>query len=116
MDFSILFSDVQSMEDIDNGYSMAILGDRLSILKQMKDESVNLIFADALYNIGKDLGNNNDRWRSVKEYIDWSKKWINECIRVLKSDGTVYFITATQHMSYLDIYVSEKYDVLCRIV
>ncbi|MCI9541023.1 MAG: adenine-specific DNA-methyltransferase [Lachnospiraceae bacterium] len=116
MDFSMLFSDLQSIEAIDNGYSMAILGDSLSILRQMKDESVNLIFADAPYNIGKDFGNNSDKWESVKEYIEWCKKWINECMRVLKSDGTMYFMTATQHMPYLDIYVSENYNVLCRIV
>ena len=37
-------------------------------------------------------------------------------MRVLKNDGTMYFMTATQHMPYLDTYVSEKYNVLCRII
>lgn len=37
-------------------------------------------------------------------------------MRVLADDGTMYFMTATQHMPYLDVYVSEKYNVLCRIV
>ena len=37
-------------------------------------------------------------------------------MRVLKDDGTMYFMTATQHMPYLDVYVSENYHVLCRIV
>lgn len=37
-------------------------------------------------------------------------------MRVLSDTGTMYFMTATQHMPYLDVYVSEKYNVLCRIV
>ncbi len=37
-------------------------------------------------------------------------------MRVLKDDGTMYLMTATQYMPYLDIYVSERYHVLCRIV
>ncbi len=116
MDFSTLFSNISNIETIDNGYSMAILGDSLFVLRQMKEKSINLIFADAPYNIGKDFGNNSDKWESVKSYVDWCKQWIDECMRILKDDGTMYFMTATQHMPYLDAYVSEKYNVLCRIV
>jgi adenine-specific DNA-methyltransferase len=96
--------------------SMAILGDSLEILKTIKDNSINLIFADAPYNIGKDFGNNKDKWNSVNEYINWCKQWLNECMRILRSDGTMFFMTATQHMPYLDVYMSECYNVLCRIV
>lgn len=37
-------------------------------------------------------------------------------MRVLRDDGTMYFMTATQHMPFLDVYVSENYNTLCRIV
>lgn len=115
-DFESLFKTNISEEKLNNNNSMAILGDSLSVLKKIKNNSVQLIFADAPYNIGKDFGNNSDKWDSVTEYIEWCKSWIDECMRVLKDDGTMYFMTATQHMPYLDIYVSEKYNVLCRIV
>ncbi len=116
IDFEDFFSDFNEFESIDNGCSLAILGDSLNVLRKMHDKSVNLIFADAPYNIGKDFGNNSDKWDSKDSYIEWCKKWIDECIRVLKDDGTMYFMTATQHMPYLDTYVSEKYNVLCRII
>lgn len=116
LDFLSLFSDLKDIENINNGYSMAILGESISILKKMKEKSVNLVFADAPYNIGKNFGNNNDKWDSAKSYIDWCKQWIDECMRILKDDGTMYLMTATQHMPYLDVYISEKYNVLCRIV
>lgn len=96
--------------------SLAILGDSLEILSKMRLRSVDLIFADPPYNIGKDFGNNIDRWPDVQSYVGWCKTWIDECMRVLKDDGTLYFMTATPHMPYLDVFVSEKYHVLSRIV
>lgn len=115
-DFDSLFQDQLAEENMKSNNSMAILGDSLSVLKKMKDKSVQLIFADAPYNIGKDFGNNSDKWESVYAYIDWCKSWIDECMRVLSDNGTMYFMTATQHMPYLDVFVSEKYNVLCRII
>ncbi len=103
-------------ESVYNNNSLAILGNSLDVLKEVKDKSINLIFADAPYNIGKDFGNNIDKWDSVEKYIDWCKQWIDECMRILKDNGTMYFMTATQHMPYLDVYCSQKYNVLSRII
>lgn len=113
---SAIFSDEIIYEHQENESSIAILGDSLDVLKRIKAKSINLIFADAPYNIGKDFGNNKDSWESIEAYIVWCKQWINECMRVLKDDGVMYFMTATQHMPYLDVFVSENYNVLCRII
>lgn len=115
-DFFSVFNSVEKFEQIHNKNSMAILGDSIEVLKDIKDKSINLIFADAPYNIGKNFGNNSDKWDTVDSYISWCKEWIDECMRVLVDDGTMYFMTATQHMPFLDIYATEKYNVLCRIV
>lgn len=115
-DFNSLFNTKLTEEYMNKNNSMAILGDSLSVLKKLKDKSVQLIFADAPYNIGKDFGNNSDKWESVHAYIEWCKTWIDECMRVLSDNGTMYFMTATQHMPYLDVFASEKYNVLCRII
>lgn len=103
-------------ESMYNNNSLVILGNCLDNLKKIDNNSINLIFADPPYNIGKDFGNNKDKWNSTSEYINWCKLWIDECFRVLKDNGTFYFMTATQYMSYLDVYVSEKYNVLSRII
>lgn len=116
LDFSTIFNNINNYENIDNGNSLVILGDSLNILKGIKDKSIKLIFADAPYNIGKNFGNNIDKWDCVNSYIEWCKNWIDECIRILTDDGSMYFMTATQHMPYLDVYCSEKYNVLSRII
>lgn len=115
-DFNSLFISKEDFSEEHNGQSFVALGDALSLLKQMRSNSVQLIFADAPYNIGKDFGNNRDKWESVDDYVSWCREWLDECMRVLSETGTLYFMTATQHMPYLDIYMSEKYNVLCRIV
>lgn len=112
----IILSNNQIEKMLSSESSMVILGNSLEILKDIKSNSVDLIFADPPYNIGKNFGNNNDSWENVDSYIAWCKIWIDECMRILKSTGTMYFMTATQHMAYLDIYVSQKYNVLSRIV
>lgn len=108
--------DLKNLKYKNNDSSLVILGNSIDILKKIKSNSIDLIFADPPYNIGKDFGNNKDIWKSKKEYIEWCKTWLDECYRVLKDNGTFYFMTATQHMSYLDVYVSEKYNVLSRII
>ena len=115
-DFNNIFNNHSSIVEVHNNNSMAINGDCLDILPCIKSKTINLIFADAPYNIGKDFGNNSDKWESIDLYIQWCKKWIDECIRVMADNGTMYIMTATQHMPYLDIYISEHYNVLCRIV
>lgn len=100
----------------ENESSLAILGDSLEILKQIESKSINLIFADAPYNIGKNFGNNIDSWDTVDEYVEWCKSWIDECMRILKDNGVIYLMTATQHMPFIDVYISEEYNVLCRII
>ena len=113
------FNDIVELKNLEyqnSDDSLVILGDAIDILKKIKSNTIDLIFADPPYNIGKDFGNNKDVWKSKEEYIEWCKKWLDECYKVLKDNGTFYFMTATQHMPYLDVYVSEKYHVLSRII
>ncbi|BAB76110.1 adenine-specific DNA-methyltransferase [Anabaena sp. FACHB-709] len=92
-------------------------GDALNILSSnIPSESVDLIFIDPPYNIGKHFSNFHDKWESEEEYANWAYKWLDECIRVLKSHGTIYVMTSTQAMPYFDIYLRQKLTILSRIV
>ena len=115
-DFQSLFMSAPLPEEAHNELSMAIHGDCMEVLRMMKSGTVDLIFADPPYNLGKDFGNPSDQWNCAADYIAWCKRWIDECMRVLKDSGTAYLMFATQYMPHFDIYISEKYHVLCRIV
>lgn len=101
---------------VSNENSFIALGDSVELLGKIEDKSINLIFADPPYNIGKDFGKVKDKWNSKDDYLEWCRNWIDECFRVLKDDGTFYFMTATQFMPYLDVYVQENYNVLSRVI
>ena len=92
-------------------------GDAIEILRnEISDESIDLVFVDPPYNIGKKFSTFHDKWSSDAEYAKWAYQWINECIRILKPTGTLYLMTSTQAMPYFDLYVRDKLEVLSRIV
>ncbi|HXM01049.1 MAG TPA: site-specific DNA-methyltransferase [Chthoniobacterales bacterium] len=65
-------------------------GDCLDILPFISDESVDTVFADPPFNIGKEYGRRvNDRM-SDGDYLKWCGKWMDECIRILKPGGAFF--------------------------
>ena len=92
-------------------------GDAIEVLRsEIDDASVDLIFVDPPYNIGKKFSQFKDHWPSDAEYAEWAYEWIDECVRVLKSTGTIYLMTSTKAMPYFDLYVRDKLEILSRIV
>lgn len=92
-------------------------GDAIEVLRnEIPDESIDLVFVDPPYNIGKRFSNFHDKWPSDADYAKWAYQWIDECIRILKPTGTLYLMTSTQAMPYIDLYVREKLTILGRIV
>ena len=91
-------------------------GDSLDILQDIVDASVDLIFADPPYNIGKQFGNFKDAWPSDVEYAEWCYRWLELCIQKLKPTGSLYVMTSTQAMPYLDLWLRNHLTVMSRIV
>lgn len=92
-----------------------IHGDAIQGLKTVKSSSVDLIFADPPYNIGKDFDGIHDKM-DESEYFDWCWIWLKECERVLKPTGTFYLMNSTQNMPRIDLYCRERFEILSRIV
>ncbi len=59
-------------------------GDCMEIMPQIDDKSIDLLVLDPPYNIGK------AKWDKIKDYIEWCGKWMGECQRVLKDNGSLY--------------------------
>jgi len=78
----------------------AICGDSLEVLKKIESESIDLIVTDPPYNLSKDYGKTKDNLE-FDEYLEWSRKWLTECKRVLKNDGTIYVFMGVRYISYL---------------
>lgn len=92
-----------------------IHGDVLTAIKTIETESVDLIFADPPYNIGKDFDGLKEQW-SEDDFLEWCYEWLEECYRVLKKDGTFYLMNSTENMPFLDIWCRKKFHIKSRIV
>jgi len=92
-------------------------GDAIEILQnEIQDSSVDLIFVDPPYNIGKIFNGLKDKWVTDDDYLNWCYKWIDLCLNKLKPTGSFYIMTSTQFMPYFDIYLRKKIDILSRLV
>lgn len=83
-----------------------IMGDCIDELKEIYEKSVDLIFADPPYNLsdkksltvhaGKPVKCDKGKWDKIENLHDFNVKWIKECIKVLKPQGTIW-ISGTLH-------------------
>jgi len=93
-----------------------ILGDAIEAFTTVPDESIDLIFADPPYNIGKNFNGLKDKWESDEEYLRWCYQWLELCIKKIKPHGSFYVMTSTQAMPYFDIFLRAKLTILSRII
>ena len=87
-------------------------GDCLEVLKTIPDKSVNLVLTDPPYNIKK------ADWDNIPDYINWCGKWLLECQRVLKDNGTLYFfhndiVQIAQIMEFIRLNTDFKFNSFC---
>jgi site-specific DNA-methyltransferase (adenine-specific) len=75
-------------------------GDAIHCLTQIASKSIDIVVADPPYNLGKDYGNSHDK-KSFDEFMDFSRQWIKESHRILKSSGTIYIFMGVRFISYL---------------
>jgi len=92
-----------------------IHGDALQALENIKDDTVDLIFADPPYNIGKNFAGCLDKWDTDEKYLDWCYKWLSLCVKKLKPNGSFYVMTSTQFMPFFDLFLRDKINIMSRI-
>ncbi len=88
-----------------------ILGDCLTEMPNMDEESVDMIFADPPYHLsnggftchaGKAVSVNKGNWdksNGVDNDFDFTMEWLSHCRRLLKPNGTIW-ISGTYHSIY----------------
>lgn len=74
--------------------------DAISGLKQVQDESIDLLIADPPY--FKVINEKWDYlWRTEDDYIEWSKNWLSEACRTLRKGGSFYLFGYFRMLSHL---------------
>jgi len=94
------------MNKFENNEHKIYQGDAIEILQDIiEDRSVDLIFVDPPYNIGKNFNGRKDKWKSDDDYLSWCYQWIDLLLSKLKNNGSLYIMTSTQFMPYFDVYL-----------
>lgn len=84
-------------------------GDCLEVLADIRSGSIDCVFADPPFNIGKDYKNGYNDRLSKGAYFDWCHRWIGECSRVLKPGGA-FFLYAIPEIAVR--FAAEMHDIL----
>lgn len=81
-------------------------GDCIAGMQQLPAGSIDLAFADPPFNIGYEYDVYNDQLGREK-YLDWSRQWISEVYRALKSDGTFWLAIGDEYAAELKVLSQE---------
>lgn len=79
-----------------------ICGDCIEVLSSVSEPFADLIFADPPFNIGYKYDKYNDK-QNRENYIDWTKKWMNTCKKVLKPHGSFYIAIGDDYAANVKI-------------
>ncbi len=89
--------------------------DVLQGISRIPDKSLDLILADPPYCLGKDYGNDSDKLEP-KEYLQWSKQWINAVIPKMKETGSFYIFLTWQYSPEIFSYMKTKLIMINEII
>ena len=87
-------------------------GDNLQILREIPDESIDLICTDPPFNTGKNWGAFNDKWEGgLKGYLKFMEARVIEMQRVLKSTGSLYLHCDPTASHYLKVMLDGVFGI-----
>jgi DNA modification methylase len=90
-------------------------GDCLDLLARVPTGTVDLAFADPPFNIGYEYDTYHDD-RPADDYLAWSRRWMAEIVRVLKSAGTFWLAIGDEYAAELKVLFSRSHAHLFHFV
>ena len=83
-------------------------GDCLDLLKNIPDNSVDMVFADPPFNLNKFYLSEIDDDLSSQDYLNWCYKWIDGCVRILKEGGSLFIWNIPKWNSFISNYLNQR--------
>ena len=95
--------------EIDSYLNRVICGDCLTVMREMPDESVDLVVTSPPYNLRNTTGGGlkpgaSRKWKQLdhgyshhadcmphEEYVGWQRECLQEMLRLLKNDGAIFY-------------------------
>ena len=91
-----------------SNYGILYQGDCIDFLSSLPDESIDIVFADPPFNLGKNYGKGVSDNLKDDEYVAWSKNWLKESVRVLKPGGSLFVFNLPKWCIEYGAYLNKK--------
>jgi site-specific DNA-methyltransferase (adenine-specific) len=88
-------------------------GDCIEGMGRLRDGSADLAFADPPFNIGYDYDVYDDR-KGAEDYLDWTRRWGRELVRLLKPTGTFWLAIGDEYAAELKLIFQRELGLTCR--
>ena len=98
---------MSSESKVENYINRVFLTDTLQLLKELPDNSIDVIYGDPDYNVGVKY-NDKSYSKSFEQYIDWYIELSRESLRVLKDTGNMFLINYPKQNAYLRVNYLDK--------
>jgi site-specific DNA-methyltransferase (adenine-specific) len=93
--------------DYETSLGALFAGDCLKVLPRIRSETVDSVFADPPFNIGKQYREGTNDRLPEERYLTWCKDWVRECVRVLKPGGSLFIYNLPKWNIQIGSYLSE---------
>ncbi len=89
-------------------FGALFMDDCLNVLPSIRSASIDTVFADPPFNLGKEYGSNTNDSLSDTHYLAWCKRWLAECVRVLKPGGSLFIYNLPKWNVSLGAYLLDQ--------
>lgn len=84
---------------IDDFVNSIIIGDSITIMSQLDDDSVDITFADPPFNLGKKYNGYRDN-KKFDDYLKWCELWLKQMVRITKPTGAIFVHNIPMWLTY----------------
>nr|WP_244965698.1 site-specific DNA-methyltransferase [Paenibacillus alvei] len=89
-------------------YGKMYQGDCISLMNTMKNESVDLIFADPPFNLNKEYESGMNDKVSEEQYLRWTEQWVLKCVDLLKEGGSLFVWNLPKWNTYISNILNKR--------
>jgi len=89
-------------------------GDCLDVMSRVRDETVDLVFADPPFNLGKLYGKQVNDSLAEEQYVEWCRAWIDEGTRILRPGGAFFLYNLPRWNVLLGAHLLERHGFWLR--
>ena len=82
--------------------------DCMEVLPALAAGSIDSVFADPPFNLKKQYGERSTDSQPSTAYLDWCKRWLRECVRLLKPGGALFLYNLPKWNIPLGTFLSDS--------